>query len=199
MRQGGNAMTKTARQAAGVAVVVAVLGWTSSAAATESSAADASQEAITATKGPVRGLSPRLVAVITEAAAQSKTFRGLVDRIGNTDGIVFVADGRCGHGVRACLLHAVTIAGPNRLLWILVDPRRTDREAMRSIGHELQHAVEVLDDPNVRSADAIYRLLLRIGGDRDSAGRFETEAATRAGEAVSRDLRKSAAAGKRRE
>ena len=192
-------MTKTARRAASVAVVVAVLGWTSSAAAAESSAAVASQEAITGTNGPVRGLSPRLVAVITEAAAQSKTFRGLVDRIGNTDGIVFVAEGQCGHGVRACLLHAVTIAGPNRLLWILVDPRRTDREAMRSIGHELQHAVEVLDDPSVRSADAIYRLLLRIGGDRDSAGRFETEAATRAGEAVSRDLRKSAAAGKRRE
>jgi hypothetical protein len=192
-------MTKTARRAAGVAVVVAVLGWTSSAAATESSAADASQEAITGTNGPVRGLSRRLVAVITEAAAQSKTFRGLVDRVGNTDGIVFVADGQCGHGVRACLLHTVTIAGPNRLLWILVDPRKTDREAMRSIGHELQHAVEVLDDPSVRSADAIYRLLLRIGGDRDSAGRFETEAATRAGEAVSRELWKSAAAGKRRE
>ena len=192
-------MTKKARQAAGVAVVVAVLEWTSSATATESSAAVASQEAIAGTNGPVRGLSPRLVAVITEAAAQSKTFRGLVDRIGNTDGIVFVADGRCGHGVRACLLHAVTIAGPNRLLWIVVDPRKTDREAMRSIGHELQHAVEVLDEPSVRSTDAIYRLLLRIDGDRDSAGRFETEAATRAGEAVSRDLRKSAAAGKRRD
>ena len=138
-------MTKKARQAAGVAVVMAVLGWTSRAAAAESSAAVASQEAITGTHAGVRGLSPRLVAVITEAAAQSKTFRGLIDRIGNTDGIVFVADARCGHGVRACLLHAVTIAGPNRLLWIVVDPRKTDREAMRSIGHELQHAVEVLD------------------------------------------------------
>ena len=180
-------------------VMAVVLGWTSHAAATESSAAVASQDAITGTNARVRGLSPRLVAIITEATAQSKTFRGLVDRIGNTDGIVFVAEGQCGHGVRACLLHAVTIAGPNRLLWILVDPRRTNREAMRSIGHELQHAVEVLDEPSVRSTDAIYRLLLRIDGDRDSAGRFETEAATRAGEAVSRDLRKSAAAGKRRD
>ena len=192
-------MTKKARQAAGVAVVVAVLGWASSAAATESAAAVAGQLSLLAPDAHVRGLSPRVRATITEATAQSKTFRGLVGRIGNTDGIVFVAEGQCGHGVRACLLHAVTIVGPNRLLWILVDPRKTDREAMVSIGHELQHAVEVLDEPSVRSTDAIYRLLLRIGGDRDSPGRFETEAATRAGEAVSRDLRKSAAVGKRRE
>jgi len=137
------------------------------------------------------------VAVITEATAQSKTFRGLVDRIGTTDGIVFVAEGHCGHGVRACLLHAVTIAGSNRMLWIRVDPRMSDRDLMRFIGHELQHAVEVLDDPRVRSTSAIYRLSLRIGRDSAGQGRFETEAATSAGDAVRRELRKSAVAERR--
>jgi hypothetical protein len=50
-------MTKKARQAAGVTVVVAVLGWTSSAAATESNTAN-SQASIAATGARVRSASP---------------------------------------------------------------------------------------------------------------------------------------------
>jgi len=190
-------MTKTARRAAGVAVVVAVLGWTSSAAATESKAAVASQEAITRTNAGVRGLSPRLVAVITKAAAQSKTFRGLVDQIGTTDGIVYVAEGECGHGVHACLLFTITMAGPNRVLWILVDPQKSDRDVMASIGHELQHAVEVLSNRTIKSGRAMYSLYFekchRCGGA------IETYAAIRAGTAVREELQKSAAAAERRE
>ena len=71
-RAGGNAMTKKARQAAGVAVVVAVLGWTSSAAATESAAAVAGQLSLLAPDAHVRGLSPRVRATITEAATAIK-------------------------------------------------------------------------------------------------------------------------------
>ena len=61
----------------------------------------------------VRSASPRVAAVIIEAAAQSKTFRGLVDWINTTDGVVYVAEGQCGHGVRACLLMTMTISGPS--------------------------------------------------------------------------------------
>jgi hypothetical protein len=162
MRQGENAMTKKARQAAGVAVVVAVLGWTSSAAATESSAAVASQESLMAPDPRVRSASPRVVAVIIEAAAQSKTFRGLVDQIGTTDGIVYVAEGECGHGVHACLLFTITMAGPHRVLWILVDPRKADRDFMASIGHELQHAVEVLSNRTIKARSRYVFALFEI-------------------------------------
>jgi len=109
-------MTKKARQAAGVAVVVAVLGWTSGAAATGSAAAVAGQLSLLAPDAHVRRLSPRVRATITEGATQSKTLRGLVDWINTTDGVVYVAEGLCGHGVRACLLMTMTISGRNRLL-----------------------------------------------------------------------------------
>ena len=188
-------MTKKARQAAGVAVVVAVLGWTSSAAATESSAAVAGQESLMAPDPRVRSASPRVVAVITEAAAQSKTFRGLVDQIGTTDGIVYVAEGECGHGVHACLLFTITMAGPNRVLRILVDPQKSDRDLMASIGHELQHAVEVLSNRAVRSYAAMY--LLYETKCYKCRSRFETDRAIRAGDAVRRELRKSAVAERR--
>jgi hypothetical protein len=147
----------------------------------------------------VRSASPRVVAVITEAAAQSKTFRGLVDQIGTTDGIVYVAEGECGHGgVHACLLFTITMAGPNRVLWILVDPQKSDRDLMASIGHELQHAVEVLSNPNIKSGLAMHSLYLEkchlcVGGA------IETYAAIRAGTAVREELQKSAAAARRRE
>jgi hypothetical protein len=193
MRQGGNAMTKTTRRAAGVAVVVAVLGWTSS-AATESNAAN-SQDSIAATRARVRSASPRVAAVIIEAASQSKTFRGLVDQIGTTDGIVYVAEGECGHGVGACLLFTVTMAGPNRVLRILVDPSKPDRDLMASIGHELQHAVEVLSNRAVRSYAAMY--LLYETTCHKCRSRFETDRAIRAGDAVRRELRKSAVAERR--
>jgi hypothetical protein len=70
-------MTKTTRQAAVAAVVVAVLGWTSSAAATESGAVG--EPSFTAHDARVRGVSARVVAIINDAAAQSEAFRGLVD------------------------------------------------------------------------------------------------------------------------
>src|SRR5258706_15181272 len=59
------------------------------------------------------------------ATAQSMTFRELVDRINATDGIVYVSEGQCGHGVRACLSNTMTMAGPNRVLRILIDARKT--------------------------------------------------------------------------
>ncbi len=191
-------MTKTARRAAvNAAVVVAALGWTSSAVATESSAAVASQQPLMAPDARVRGLSLRVVAILIEAAEQSTTFGGLVDRISTTDGIVYVEEGQCGHGVRACLSLTMTLAGPNRVLRILVDPRKSDRDLMESIGHELQHAVEVLSNRTVRSAGAMYLLYHKVCDGCHS--RFETDAAIGAGNAVRRELQRSAAARKRRE
>ena len=51
----------------------------------------------------------------------------------------------------ACLMHSVEIAGPYRLLRVKLDLRRSELEMMATLGHELQHAIEVLNDPRVRS------------------------------------------------
>jgi hypothetical protein len=140
----------------------------------------------------VRGVSVRVVTVINEASARSKTFRGLVDQIGTTDGIVYVAEGQCGHGVLACLLHTMTEMGPHRVLRILVDPQRIDRDLMKSIGHELQHAVEVLSDRAITSSSAMESLYNKEGDKY--ARRFETNAAIRAGNAIHAELQERAAA-----
>jgi hypothetical protein len=129
----------------------------------------------------VRSENPSMTAVIVEAAERSATFRRLIETIDATDGIVYVVAGRCGHGVPACLALSVTAAGRHRLLRILVEPHKYDKNChlMAAIGHELQHAIELLSEPNVRDYHAAYSLFDRIG--KTAIGRFETEAAQQAG------------------
>jgi hypothetical protein len=131
--------------------------------------------------------SPSIAGLLDEGTNRSATFRRLVETIDATDGIVYVQEGRCGHHVRACLALSVQLAGPNRILRIVVDMRRDHDELIAAIGHELQHAVETLSDPHVRNDATIFSLFDRIGPtDR---GRFETQAAIRAGTAVWTELR----------
>ena len=179
-------MTKRGRRATCAAVIAALLGWASNTVAIASSPEIAAEVSVMAPDARVRGVSARVVAVIKEATAKSDSFRGLVDRIGTTDGIVYVAEGRCGHGVRACLLLTMTTMGENRVLRILVDPQKPDRDLMGSIGHELQHAVEVLSHPSVRSYSAM--VLLYKKGCEGCGRRFETDAAIAAGVTVRREL-----------
>lgn len=137
----------------------------------------------------VRGTEASLVAVIRDAADRSSTFRKLVDTINASDGIVYVERGRCGHGVRACLV-AVSVAPPNRIVRVKVDARMADWDLMGSIGHELRHAVEVLDDPRVTNATTLYLFYLREGY-RGTPKAFETRAAVQAGERVRHEVRRA--------
>jgi hypothetical protein len=129
----------------------------------------------------VRSSDPAIAAVIQEAAVRSKTFRGLIKTIDATDGLVYVDEGKCGHSVGACLTLSVKVAGPFRLLRILVDRRKYERDCdlMAVIGHELRHAIELLSEPNIRDYYTAYSFFEREG--RTGKVRFETRAALRTG------------------
>jgi hypothetical protein len=127
----------------------------------------------------VRSASPAIAVAIREGTERSATFRRLVDTIESTNGLVYVEEGLCGHSVRACLVLSIKVAGPYRMLRILVDTRKADRELIGSIGHELQHAVEVLSDPSVTDYYKVYSFYQREGPT--GSDRFETLAAVRAG------------------
>lgn len=134
----------------------------------------------------VRSESARIADAITRGTEGSATFRRLVDTIDMTDGLVYVNEGVCGHAVRACLLLSVTVAGPNRMLRILVTLRKAPGcELVEMIGHELQHAVEVLSERRIRSSSQIYHFFGGIGST--GFGRFETAVALDAGLAVARE------------
>ena len=147
-------------------------------------AADANAPAVTR----VRSSNASIVRVIKQASDQSKAFRRLVETINASDGTVYVQEGKCSHGVRACLV-TVTRAGANRNLWVRVDTRVADVDLMGLIGHELQHAIEVLSDRTVTSGRAMYFFYLQKSS-RGPGVPFETDAALEMGEAVRTEVRK---------
>ena len=134
----------------------------------------------------VRSSSPSLAALVIRATKQSITFRGLIETISASDGIVYIEMGECGHDVTACLV-GVTTAGAYRMLWIRVDKDKSECDLIASIGHELRHATEILIESDVRSSDEMY-LFIRGLDDRAWAGAFETSAATNADMAVRSEI-----------
>ena len=118
----------------------------------------------------VRAHGEAMRAAVAMGLDRSATFRRLHDAIDASDGMVYVVEGMCGHSVNACLLLRVTIAGPYRLLLIKVDSSKAAGcELVGLIGHELQHAIEALAEPGVRSDAAIFSLF-----DADRTNRFGT-------------------------
>jgi hypothetical protein len=104
----------------------------------------------------VRSSHPYIRAMIAEAQVRSPTFRRLVNAIAATDGIVYVEEGECRHHLRSCLPPVVTATADVRMLRVLVDARLEDWQVMSDIGHELQHALEVLGDPGVRTSAGLF-------------------------------------------
>jgi hypothetical protein len=135
----------------------------------------------------IRTADPDIARAIARAAEWSQTFRRLVEAIERTDGLVWVSRARCRHGASACLLTYLIVSGPNRLLHIHVDPRRSDDELMESIGHELQHAVEVLGS-SAKSTAEMFNFFEYSPGVYRVGDRFETREAVEAGLSVGREI-----------
>jgi hypothetical protein len=111
----------------------------------------------------VRGTDPAVSALVEQAKTSSATFRSLVDVIDRTDGLVYVDNGTCPGRIKACLMHSVTLAGPNRLLRVKIDVRRSDGELIALLGHELQHAIEILSNPGLRNNAEVLTFYQQAG------------------------------------
>ena len=140
--------------------------------------------------GPrVRSTDAGMLERLSEGRSQSVTFRALVDDLEQTNTIVYVEYGICGFGhYRACLPHAVTIAGGHRYIRVLVDPGESGAHQLSLIAHELQHALEIARTPGIRCADDITALFRRIGRSPHCPGGmpdcFETSDALATGRVV---------------
>jgi hypothetical protein len=137
--------------------------------------------------GPrVRSTRAYLRAMIEEAARRSPTFRHLVAAIEATNGIVYVEHGSCRQGVHACLALTVTAAGDYRILRVTVDARQPDWDVMALIGHELRHAIEVLENSTLADTTSAFQFYAQQHHVKDRP--FETSAAIEAEDAVRKDV-----------
>jgi hypothetical protein len=114
----------------------------------------------------VRTDHPVLATLIREGIDRSPTFRRLVDAIQTTDGVIYIEQGRCGHGVRVCLALSITVAGPHRVLRMVVEDLHPEAEAIQAIAHELYHASEILGQPTITTSEAIYLFYKQYGSWR---------------------------------
>ena len=143
------------------------------------------------TGGPrLRPQDPRVTLVLQEGMARSATFRALVNRIEASNVIVYVAATPTLRSSLAGALTWMTRAAGYRYVRASISIEQTFDQMVASVAHELQHAVEVIEDESVVDEKSLTALYKRIGQPSKAAGPmgWETIAAQQTGTRVRREL-----------
>src|SRR5262245_21351519 len=97
----------------------------------------------------IRTISSMIHSVLVDASEKSPTLRSIVDRIAQSNVIVYVT---CEH-FKTLLINGRTIwteaSGDARYLRVQVDCTLARAGLVAILGHELQHVAEVADRPDV--------------------------------------------------
>lgn len=123
----------------------------------------------------LRPQGSRVEGWLRDARRRSPTIRRLLERIERSEVIVYLDISRAlPPDVSACLTWmAATASG--RILRVSFKQDLGTTEAMALLGHELQHVVEVIEHPEVRSPEALLDLYTRIGHPSAGTGqRWDT-------------------------
>jgi hypothetical protein len=139
---------------------------------------------------PVRSTSPWINELINEGVYRSRTFERLISRLEQTDVLVYIVhtpitDG----GWEGHFLHRTTKIGGVRYLWIAIRPRRGHDRLIAVLAHELQHALEVAQVPEIQTGEQIRSLFEKIGYPCPGSC-FETHAAVEMQQRVLAELRR---------
>lgn len=138
----------------------------------------------------LRPQDPRLEQVLKDGAARSATFKALVDRIESSNVIVYLALNPVMKPSLSGMLTWMTRSGNYRYVRASISTDLTPNQMIATVAHELQHAVEVIEDESVIDENSLVALYKRIGHQNSNAApaRWETTAAQQAGFRVRREL-----------
>lgn len=136
----------------------------------------------------VRCLDREARRLMEAAVADSPTVARLVTVLQSTDLVV---------GIEAHAFKKKSVKGDARViaaspgvrhLRIRVGIPGTQADLIAVLGHELQHAVEIADAPDVRDPVTLRAHYLRIGHEPMGRGYYETDAAVEVGRRVSAEV-----------
>ena len=138
----------------------------------------------------VRATDPLMLRLIREGQQRSATFRALIERLEQSDVIVYLECGGRSAPPGGRLTFISAAAG---LRYVQVHVARLTYldQQLAIIGHELRHAVEVADAPEVVDDASLAREYTRIGyvNPRVLTGiAFDSDAAVKAGYQVLREI-----------
>ena len=118
---------------------------------------------------------------------QSPTFRALVQRLAESDVVVYVCRWHRRAGADGSLTFAAA-AGGYRYVVVRVSAQRSQLQLLALLAHELRHAVEVAETPAIVDAPSLARAYAQLGYvshvSRPGRVAFDTEAAVVAGQQV---------------
>jgi hypothetical protein len=136
----------------------------------------------------VRAADARIAAALADGMRRSGTFAQLVLALDRSDVIVYIEMGRSLPTTLSGRL--VLAAGPEgfRYLRIQVAMQPRSNELIALVGHELRHAIEVAESPDVRDDRTLAALYDRIGHARSKNHQYDTIAAQSAGKQVRIEL-----------
>jgi hypothetical protein len=143
----------------------------------------------TAPDSHVRANDRRMEALIEDAARASSTIHLLISRLDESDTVVYVHQNPDLEGARSGELKFMASSGGWRYVRVELQTRLARRLQIAALGHELRHAVEVAEAPQVVDATSLSHLYERIGYEVARRPRaFESQAAIVAGRQVGREL-----------
>ena len=154
---------------------------------TAPAAADTRTTARPSPTARVRGVTPAIAQLVTDATRRSPTFAALVAALEHSDVIVHIEDApHLPQRTEGRLMFTVATGGV-RYLRVQILRGMGPTHAISVIGHELQHAVEVAEHREVRDVASFVTLYERIG-ERGHRGQYDTAAARNAGHKVRNEL-----------
>lgn len=138
----------------------------------------------------VRPQDPRLVALLRQGVERSPTLRALVDRIEASNVFVYIALSPLMKANLSGKLTWMTRTGNYRYLRATINTEQNSDQMIATLAHELQHAVEVIEDELVSDQRSLQELYKRIGRPSVSgiAAGWETDAAQQTGLRVRKEL-----------
>jgi hypothetical protein len=143
---------------------------------------------MTAPTRHVRAVDGAISSVLLEGMQRSGTFAHLILALDKSDVIVYIESRRYMPPTIAGRL--LLAAGPDgfRYLRIQVSGQPHSKETIALVGHELRHALEVAECPEVRDEAGLIALYERIGHATLGAHQYDTAAAQAAGRQVRAEL-----------
>jgi hypothetical protein len=137
----------------------------------------------------VRAPDARVQSLLAEGLHRSRTFAWLVGALNRSDVIVYIESVMIlPKDTNGRLTMMPRSGGEFRYVRVQIRADLSRRDAIALIGHELQHALEIADAPEVRDSTSLVKLYERIGHPSIGEHAYDTEAARDTGRVVRREL-----------
>jgi hypothetical protein len=135
----------------------------------------------------VRTTEPSIMLLLRQARIESPFFRSLEARLNESDIIVYVKHDQQLASSLEGQLTFMGSAGAWRYVVVSLAWGRPEARTIATLGHELQHAIEIAEHPEIVDSETLRDAYMRIGYESSLAGlrsTYDTPAAIDAGERV---------------